>query len=145
MKSAANRAAAIPIVRMRDILLVSIQVQLTDHLIDRLKADIAHTVQAKPIRGLVIEVSGVDVFDSYIARSVRDLAHIARLMGVTTVLVGLDPGMAMTLVEMGMLMTGVHTELDLGGALDLLARTNAQDDDDDRLIDDSLADDETEG
>jgi rsbT antagonist protein RsbS len=115
-----GRAGTIPVIRLRDSLLVSIQVQLTDQLIDQLKATLARTIQDTPVRGLLIEVSGVDVFDSYIARSIRDVAQMAQLMGVHTILVGLDPGMAMTLVEMGMLMQGVRTQLDLDSALDWL-------------------------
>jgi rsbT antagonist protein RsbS len=108
---------AIPIIRLRRNLLVSIQIELSDQLVDRLKADVSQLIRESEVHGLVIEVSGVDVFDSYIARSIRDLARIAHLLGVTTVLAGLDPGMAMTLVEMGMYMDGVHTALDLSDAL----------------------------
>ncbi len=124
-------------IRLRDNLLVSIQVQLTDHLIDELKARVARTIQATPVHGLLIEVSGVDVFDSYIARSIRDIAQIAKLMGVMTILVGLDPGMAMTLVEMDMLMQGVSTELDVGTALERLQAVRRHHDDP-SLLDDLL-------
>jgi rsbT antagonist protein RsbS len=113
---------AIPIIRLRRNLLVSIQVELSDQLVDRLKADVSEVIRESDVRGLVIEVSGVDVFDSYIARSIRDLARIAHLLGVTTVLAGLDPGMAMTLVEMAMTMDGLHTALDLSDALAWLER-----------------------
>lgn len=115
-----NRTA-IPIIRLRKSLLVSIQVELSDRLIDQLKDDVSQAIRGNDVHGLVVEVSGVDVFDSYIARSIRDLAQIAHLLGVNTVVAGLDPAMAMTLVEMGMYMSGVHTALDLDGALDRLA------------------------
>jgi rsbT antagonist protein RsbS len=127
------------VIRLRNSLLVSIQVQLTDQLIDQVKATVAHTIQVRPVRGLLIEVSGVDVFDSYIARSIRDVAQMAQLMGVHTMLVGLDPGMAMTLVEMGMLMQGVRTQLDLDSALDWL-EAEQRHGDDGRLLDSLLAD-----
>ena len=113
---------AIPIIRLRRNLLVSIQIELSDQLVDRLKADVSQLIRESEVHGLVIEVSGVDVFDSYIARSIRDLARIAHLLGVTTVLAGLDPGMAMTLVEMAMTMDGLHTALDLSDALAWLER-----------------------
>jgi rsbT antagonist protein RsbS len=133
-----GRAGTIPVIRLRHSLLVSIQVQLTDQLIDQLKSTVARTIQVAPVGGLLIEVSGVDVFDSYIARSIRDVAQMAQLMGVRTILVGLDPGMAMTLVEMGMLMQGVRTQLDLDSALDWL-ETEQRHGNDGTLLDSLLA------
>ncbi len=120
-----NRTA-IPIIRLRKSLLVSIQIQLSDQLVLALKDDLGEEIAAQPTRAIILEVSGVDVFDSYIARSIRDLAQIAHLLGVTTIVAGLDPGMAMTLVEMGMYMSGVHTALDLATALDRLARAESE-------------------
>ena len=107
----------IPIIKYRDFLLVSIQIEVSDHIIQQLKNDIANTIRAAEFRGVVIEVSGVDMIDSYIARAIRDIGQICKLMGVRTVLVGLDPGMAITLVEMGMTMTGVDTALNIEEAV----------------------------
>jgi rsbT antagonist protein RsbS len=112
----------IPIIRLRHCLLVSIQIELNDHLVDNLKESLARALKEERVTGLVIEVSGVDVFDSYIARAIRNLAHVAHMMGVHTVLAGLDPGMAITLVEMGMHMDLVETALDVDDALDVVAR-----------------------
>jgi rsbT antagonist protein RsbS len=112
----------IPIIRLYDTLLVSVQVNLSDRLVMELKENLAEELRSKSFLGLIIEVSGVDVFDSYIARSIRDIARIAGLMGTRTVLVGLDPGMAITLVEMDMTMSGVETTLNLEAAFDLLRR-----------------------
>jgi rsbT antagonist protein RsbS len=114
------KSRAIPIVRLRDSLIVSIQIELSDHLVLALKDDVGAEIVARPTRGLVIEISGVDIFDSFIAGSIRDLAHLARLMGVDTVVAGLDPAMAITLVEMGMDMRGIRTALNLDAALRLL-------------------------
>jgi rsbT antagonist protein RsbS len=110
----------IPIIRLYDTLIVSIQIALSDELVRELKDDLAHEIRAQDVSGLVIEVSGVDILDSYIARSIRDIAHIAGLLGVRTVLAGLDPGMAITLVEMGMVMQGVTTALNLEDAIETL-------------------------
>ncbi len=111
----------IPIIRLYDTLLVSIQIVLSDHLVKELKENISCEVRRRRTNGLVIEVSGVDVFDSYIARSIRDIAQIAELMGTPTILAGLDAGMAITLVEMNMHMSGVETALNLENAFDILA------------------------
>jgi len=107
----------IPIINYRDLLLISIQIEVTDRIIQQLKTDIAETIRFKKVRGVVIEVSGVDMIDSYIARAIRDIGQICKLMGVRTLLVGLDPGMAITLVEMGMSMHGVDTALNIDQAI----------------------------
>ena len=111
---------AIPIIRLQEFLIVSVQTELSDELVHLLKDDIAAEIARLGPSGLVLELSGIDVFDSYIAASVRDLAQLARLMGVRTVVAGLDPGMAITLVEMGMSMAGVETALNLDSALEVL-------------------------
>jgi rsbT antagonist protein RsbS len=110
----------IPIVRLAGKLIVSIQVSLTDTLVDRLQQDVAAACERGDSHGLVVDVSGVDVLDSYITRSLRDLAMMARLMGIETVVCGLRPAVAVTLVEMGMALPGVHTALNLDRALELL-------------------------
>jgi len=111
---------AIPIIRLHGNLLVSIQIALSDHVILDLKDDIGREIRMYEPNGLVIEVSGVDLFDSFIARSIQELSKMARLMGVRTILAGLNAGMAITLVEMGMLLEGVDTSLNLEAALERL-------------------------
>lgn len=113
-------ASAIPIIRLYGVLLVAIQVELSDELVKALRSDLGREIQRGDVRGVVLELSGVDTFDTYIARSLRDIAQIAKLMGVETVLTGLDPGIAVTLVEMGMQLEGVATRLCLEDALDAL-------------------------
>jgi len=112
---------SIPIIELYGNLIVSIQIELSDKLVMELKDNITYEVSKRDVRGLIIEVSGVDIFDSFIARSIRDISQIVRLMGVRTVLAGLDAGMAVTLVEMGMTLQGVQTALNLEDALTLLA------------------------
>jgi rsbT antagonist protein RsbS len=106
-------------------LLVPIQVDLSDRLILDLKDDVAHEVQNYDAHGLVIEVSGVELFDSFIAGAIEQLSQMARLMGVRTVLAGLNASMAITLVEMGMHLDGVETALDLESALRILGHRAA--------------------
>ena len=115
-------ARAIPIIRLYDTLIVSIQTELSDTLVRALKDDVSHEIRCDAVSALIIEVSGVDVFDSYIARSIRDISQIAQLMGVSTVLAGLDAGMAVTLVEMGMSLGRVQTALNLEAALSSVHR-----------------------
>jgi rsbT antagonist protein RsbS len=110
----------IPIIKLRDVLIVSIQVSLSDHVVTQLKEDVTNKIDRTQARGLVIDVSGIDIMDSYISRAIRDIGLVARLMGVRTVISGLDPMIAMTLVEMGLELKGVRTALDLESALDLL-------------------------
>lgn len=118
---------AIPIIRLRRTLIVSIQIELRDDLVVELKEELAREMQRQDVDGLIIEVSGVDIIDTYIARSIRDIGQIARLMGVRTVLAGLDPGMATTLVEIGMVMNGISTSLDLESAVDSFDRGRRRD------------------
>ncbi len=137
---------AVPIIRLHGNIIAPIQIELTDGIVQELERDIAEEIRRKPASGLVIEVSGVDIFDSYIARSVRDIAQMSRLMGVRTILSGLDPGMAITLVEMGMLMDGVETTLDLEGAVERLGRARREHaDDEDELLALVLAEDDEPG
>jgi rsbT antagonist protein RsbS len=110
----------IPIIKLRDVLIVSIQVSLSDAVVVQLKDDITNKIEHSEARGLVIDVSGIDLMDSYISRAIRDIGLVARLMGVRTVISGLDPMIAMTLVEMGLELKGVRTALDLESALDIL-------------------------
>jgi rsbT antagonist protein RsbS len=117
----------IPIIKLRDVLIVSIQVALSDRLVLQLKDDITARIDRTQARGLVIDVSGIDVMDSYISRAIRDIGLVARLMGVQTVISGLDPMIAMTLVEMGLELKGVRTALELESALRMLGWQGAGD------------------
>ncbi len=117
--------ARIPVIKLYDNLVVSIQVALSDELVSRLKDDITRAIERTSARGLVIDLSGIDVMDSYISRTLRDIGLISQLMGVRAVICGLDPMIAMSLVEMGMDLQGVHAELNLEEALSLLAREAA--------------------
>lgn len=118
----------IPIIKLYGNLIVSIQIALSDDLVLQLKDDITAEIERTGARGLIIDVSGIDVMDSYISRAIRDIGLIARLMGVRTVISGMDPMIAMTLVEMGMDLKGVNTQLDLESALEFLQDGAQQED-----------------
>ncbi|HOX45452.1 MAG TPA: STAS domain-containing protein [Myxococcota bacterium] len=115
------------VVRLRGNLLLSLQGELSDAAVNALKETVAEKVsRSQGVTGLIIDVSGIDVMDSYISRTIRDLSVICKLMGVTTVLAGMDPHVAMTLVEMGLDFSGVHTALNLDVALDRLNEVAAR-------------------
>jgi rsbT antagonist protein RsbS len=130
--------SGVPIIRLRDVLLVPIQVDPSDEVLRSLRDELAREIEKASVRGVVMEVSGVGTFDSFIAKSIRDTAQMARLMGAKTVVAGLDPGIAITLVEMGMTLSGVSTARDLEGALVLLRDTVRPAGDDDAPLDDLL-------
>jgi rsbT antagonist protein RsbS len=111
-------AMHLPIIKLYDTLIVSIQVELSDRVVMQLKDDVGARIQELGPRGLIIDVSGVEIMDSYISRAIRDIGLMAKLMGVETVISGLDPNIAMTLVEMGMDLEGVETFLDLETAFE---------------------------
>src|SRR5690242_14125109 len=118
-------ATRIPIIKLYDNLIASIQVALTDQQVKRLKEDVTLKIEHTGATGLVLDVSGIDLMDSYISRAIRDIGLIARLMGVETVMCGLDPMIAMTLVEMDLDMTAVRSALNLEDAIDMLTRVES--------------------
>jgi rsbT antagonist protein RsbS len=101
-------------------LLVQLNPALTDAAVRQLRSAVGVSLQARSPRGLVLDLAGVDAMDSYITRCIRDLAISARLMGVPTIVCGVQPAVADTLVEMGLNLGEVLTALDLDGALRLL-------------------------
>ncbi len=101
-------------------LLVQLNPALTDGAVRQLRAVVGRTLEDEAPRGLVIDLAGVDAMDSYITRCIRDLAVSARLMGVPTIVCGVQPAVADTLVEMGLSLGDVLTAINLDGALRLL-------------------------
>ncbi len=122
-----RHTGSIPIIKLYDTLIVSIQIELSDPVVSRLKDDITSEIERVRPFGLVVDLSGIDVMDSYITRTIRDVGLIAKLMGVRTVICGLDPMIALTLVEMGIQLEGVSTELNLEEALEALGRERRKD------------------
>jgi rsbT antagonist protein RsbS len=115
-----SETARIPIIKLYDNLIISIQVSLSDRMVQQLKDDVTEKIADLRPTGMVIDLSGIDIMDSYISRAIRDLCIIARLMGVATVISGMDHKIAMTLVEMGVGLEGVDTKRDLEGAIEYL-------------------------
>ena len=107
-------------------LLVQLNPSLTDSAVRRLRTAVGDTLDRGAPRGLVIDLAAVDAMDSYITRCIRDLAVSARLMGVPTVVCGVQPDVADTLVEMGLSLGDVATTTSLDGALRLLRRRGSR-------------------
>ncbi len=112
----------IPILRMGDILLTTVHIELHDAVAEGFQADVLTAIEQRRARGLIVDISGLDVVDSYVARILAETGRMALLMGTQTVLVGMRPEVAATLVRMGYRMEGVYAALDLDEGLALLRR-----------------------
>lgn len=110
----------VPILKMGDTLILTIQVELHDKTAIRLQEDILERVYETKPQGLVIDVSAVSVVDNFLGRMLSDTATMVRTMGVETVLVGIQPEIAITLQEMGLELKGVHSALNLKKGIALL-------------------------
>jgi rsbT antagonist protein RsbS len=110
----------IPILKMGDILLVTIQVDMHDHLALVLQEDLTQRISATGARGLLIDISSLEIVDSFIGRMFSNIAAMARVLDAATVVVGMRPAVAITLVELGLALPGVRTALDVERGMDLL-------------------------
>ena len=111
----------IPILQIGEILLVSIQVDMHDRLALQLQDDLTERVAATGARGVLIDISALEMVDSFIGRMLGNIAAMARVLDAETVVVGMRPAVAITLVELGMSLAGVRTALDVERGMDLLS------------------------
>jgi rsbT antagonist protein RsbS len=110
----------IPILRMGDVLLVTIQVDMHDRLAMSLQDDLTTQIQHTGAKGVLIDISALDMVDSFIGRMIANLSHMSRLLDARTVVVGMRPAVAITLVELGLSMEGVDTALDVERGMKVL-------------------------
>ena len=110
----------IPILSVGDFLLVTIQVELHDQLALRLQEDLTQKLARTYAKGVLIDISALEIVDSFIGRSLAHIASIARIMDAATVLVGMRPAVAITLVELGMSLKGIRTALNVDKGMLLL-------------------------
>lgn len=111
---------AVPILKQGEVLIASIQAALTDTDVVKLQDDLMLRVGRFRSRGIVVDVTALDVMDSFVSRSLRSMAHMARLRGAEMVLVGIQPEVAFAMVQLGTRMEDVTTALDLEEGLALL-------------------------
>jgi rsbT antagonist protein RsbS len=111
---------SIPILRVGRNLLVTVQTELHDAVAEAFQEDLLLAIEKSGAAGLLIDITGLDMVDSYVARVLADTGKMASLMGAETVLVGMRPEVAATLVRMGYLMTGIRTALNVDEGLALL-------------------------
>jgi rsbT antagonist protein RsbS len=110
----------IPILKMGDFLLVTIQVDMHDRLAMGLQDDLTDQIVRRSARGVLIDISALEMVDSFIGRMLSNIANMARLLDAQTVVVGMRPSVAITLVELGMPMQGIRTALDVEKGMSLL-------------------------
>lgn len=115
----------IPILKLGKFLLVTIQVELHDQLTLRLQDDLTSMLATSKAKGVLIDISALEIVDSFIGRSLGHIAAITRVMDATTVLVGMRPAVAITLVELGMSLKGVRTALNVDKGMQLLSEADA--------------------
>ncbi|ANC32327.1 STAS domain-containing protein [Isoptericola dokdonensis] len=113
----------VPILKIGSTLLVSIQVDLQDDTALRLQEDLAERITRTGARGVIIDISGLEIVDSFIGRMLASVASISRVLDAQTVVVGMRPAVAITMVELGLSLGGVRTALDVDRGLALLAPT----------------------
>jgi rsbT antagonist protein RsbS len=115
----------IPIVRLGEFLLVSIQVDMHDQLALSLQDDLTSRIVQTRARGVLIDISALDIVDSFIGRMLGNIAGMARILDAQTVVTGMQPSVAITLVELGLPLAGIRTALNLEKGMELLRRSVA--------------------
>lgn len=110
----------IPILKMGDCLLVTIQVDMHDRLAMTLQDDLTERIVASHAKGVLIDISALEMVDSFIGRMIGDIAAVSRVLDAETVVVGMRPAVAITLVELGLSLPGVRTALNVERGMELL-------------------------
>lgn len=110
----------IPILRMGNFLLVTIQVDMYDRLAMALQEDLTQMISDTEARGVLIDISSLEIVDSFIGRMLGNIAAMSRVLDAETVVVGMQPAVAITLVELGLSLAGVRTALNVDAGMELL-------------------------
>lgn len=110
----------IPILRMGQYLLVTIQVDMHDRLAMQLQDDLTHAISKTPTLGVLIDITSLEIVDSFMGRMLANIALMARVLDAQTVLVGMKPAVAITLVELGLSLPGIRTALNVDKGMALL-------------------------
>lgn len=110
----------IPILRMGNFLLVTIQVDLYDRLAQNLESDLVQMVSKTGAKGVLIDISALSIVDSFMGRIIGNIGSVSKIMDAETVVVGMQPAVAITLIELGLELKGVHTALNVERGMELL-------------------------
>jgi rsbT antagonist protein RsbS len=110
----------VPILKQGDVLIASIQAALSDRDLAELRDDLAERVGRLRTRGVIIDVTALDVLDSFATRTIRGIAYTAKLRGASTVIVGIQPDVAFSMVQLGLSLDGISTALDFEEGFELL-------------------------
>src|ERR1700735_1807293 len=110
----------IPILKISDFLLVSVQVDMHDRLALSLQDDLTERIVKDRARGVLIDISALDIVDSFIGRMLGNIAGMARVLDAQTVVVGMQPSVAITLVELGLSLPGIRTALNIERGMDMV-------------------------
>ena len=116
----------VPVLKLGDLLLVSIQVDLEDQSALALQEDLSDRIVATGARGVIIDITALEIVDSFIGRMLSTIASISTILDATTVVVGMRPAVAITLVELGLSLNGVRTALDVERGMRLLNQLRPQ-------------------
>jgi len=116
----------VPILKIGEILLVSIQIDMEDQVALQLQEDLAERVVATGCHGVVIDISALDIVDSFVGRTLATIASISRVLDAETVVVGMRPAVAITLVELGLSLPGVQTALNVEKGMALISDADAR-------------------
>ena len=116
----------IPILKMGDYLLVTVQVDMHDRLATTLQEDLAERIVQVHARAVLIDISALEIVDSFIGRMLGTIAAIARVLDAETVVVGMQPAVAITLVELGLALPGVRTALNVEKGMEILRQSLAR-------------------
>ncbi|MFD5340894.1 STAS domain-containing protein [Streptomyces hawaiiensis] len=112
----------VPVLRLGDVLLVTLQGDLHDSTAQQLQQDLAETISRTGVRGVLIDISGVEIVDSFLGRVLAEIAAQAKLLAARTVVAGMRPAVAITLVELGLTLPGLSTALSTEAGMELLAQ-----------------------
>ncbi len=118
----------IPILQIQDFLVASVQTQLHDKAATQFKDDLLQRIYDTKARGLILDLTAMEIVDSFIAKLTGDIAEMAALMGTQVVVSGLQPAVAVTLVELGVELRGVITALNLEKGIEILRRLSVEED-----------------
>ncbi|MGW5618960.1 STAS domain-containing protein [Streptomyces sp. NPDC003877] len=111
----------VPVLRLGDVLLVTLQGDLHDTTAQQLQQELAETISRTGVRGVLIDISGVEIVDSFLGRVLAEIAAQAKLLAARTVVAGMRPAVAITLVELGLTLPGLRTALSTEAGMELLS------------------------